>query len=367
MLDRVPQNPGRVLITPENGGEAFYATMERADNPTQEGDRLNKATFLKDETCDLMGLPHTATPNDAFARLTLPDGKYAVKVSVFSPGGIPMAGVTIDGITTMAGSAAVTGSDGTVIGFTTSSSLTLTAVNDRLDINGDQSLAVTLDANVLNAAEIHFTRVSSTSATFSASTKVRFSPDVDSFDCSAIGGGTNGSNGSVKSSYAKGGKGGNAGAVENKANIKNDESAISIVVGGIGGTSQVGNHITALGGGGAVGGSGGYASVSKQTDATKGEDTTTPFMYPPTSVGGAAGGGGAYWRGQGIANNGNGGAPGGGKGNQYASGLTSGLDGSLPGSGGGGGGAYHDDDSDSTTDAGSGKAGLCGIMWRYKS
>ena len=67
MKDRVPVNPGRVLITPENGAAAFYATMNRADNPTQEGDPLNKNTLLKDATAALYGLPNTAVPDEVFA------------------------------------------------------------------------------------------------------------------------------------------------------------------------------------------------------------------------------------------------------------------------------------------------------------
>lgn len=65
MKDRVPANPGRVLITPEGGGAAFYATMTRADNPTQEGDPLNKNTLLKDSTAALFGLGNDAVPDDA--------------------------------------------------------------------------------------------------------------------------------------------------------------------------------------------------------------------------------------------------------------------------------------------------------------
>ena len=42
--DRVPQKPGRVKITPEEG-TAFYATMERADEPIQEGTPLNARNF----------------------------------------------------------------------------------------------------------------------------------------------------------------------------------------------------------------------------------------------------------------------------------------------------------------------------------
>lgn len=64
MQDRVPVNPGRVLITPENGSAAYYATMTRADNPTQEGTPLNKASLLKDATAALFGLGSSAVPDD---------------------------------------------------------------------------------------------------------------------------------------------------------------------------------------------------------------------------------------------------------------------------------------------------------------
>lgn len=64
MKDRVPTNPGRVLITPENGAAAFYATMTRADDPTQEGDPINKRTFLTDATAAMFGLSTNAVPDD---------------------------------------------------------------------------------------------------------------------------------------------------------------------------------------------------------------------------------------------------------------------------------------------------------------
>lgn len=66
MKDRVPVNPGRVLISPENGA-AYYATMSRADNPTQEGTPLNKNSLLKDATAALFGLSADAVPDDVFA------------------------------------------------------------------------------------------------------------------------------------------------------------------------------------------------------------------------------------------------------------------------------------------------------------
>ena len=70
MQDRIPENPGRVLITPENGSTAYYATMTRADNPTQEGTPLNKSSLLKDATAALFGLGADAVPNDVFGVLS---------------------------------------------------------------------------------------------------------------------------------------------------------------------------------------------------------------------------------------------------------------------------------------------------------
>ena len=67
MKDRIPANPGRVLVTPENGGSAYYATLTRADNPTQEGTPLNKANLLTDATAALFGLGANAVPNDVFS------------------------------------------------------------------------------------------------------------------------------------------------------------------------------------------------------------------------------------------------------------------------------------------------------------
>lgn len=69
MRDRVPQKPGRIALTDEQTGETRYYTMTRADNPTEPGTPLNKASLLTDATCSALGLSNTATPNDAFNKL----------------------------------------------------------------------------------------------------------------------------------------------------------------------------------------------------------------------------------------------------------------------------------------------------------
>ena len=44
-VDRVPSKPGRVKITPENGGTPYYAIMERADEPSVAGSPLSAANL----------------------------------------------------------------------------------------------------------------------------------------------------------------------------------------------------------------------------------------------------------------------------------------------------------------------------------
>lgn len=69
MKDRVPLYPGRVTITPVSGQANTY-DMSRADQPTQEGTPLNKATFLKDSTAALFGLGSDAVPDDVLKILS---------------------------------------------------------------------------------------------------------------------------------------------------------------------------------------------------------------------------------------------------------------------------------------------------------
>lgn len=63
MQDRVPLYPGRVTLTPVDGQANTY-DMARADQPTQEGTPLNKATLLKDATAAKFGKDTGAVPDD---------------------------------------------------------------------------------------------------------------------------------------------------------------------------------------------------------------------------------------------------------------------------------------------------------------
>lgn len=63
MQDRVPLYPGRVTLTPVSG-QANTFDLTRADQPTQEGTPLNKASLLKDATAALFGKTNAAVPDD---------------------------------------------------------------------------------------------------------------------------------------------------------------------------------------------------------------------------------------------------------------------------------------------------------------
>lgn len=69
MKDRIPLYPGRVKLNPVTGQENTY-DMVRADEPTQEGTPLNKATLLKDDTAKALGLTSKdPTVNEALLKI----------------------------------------------------------------------------------------------------------------------------------------------------------------------------------------------------------------------------------------------------------------------------------------------------------
>lgn len=80
MKDRVSATPGRMLITPENGQPAFYATVELADNPSVEGTPLNKANLLTDATAALFGLGSDAVPDEVLGIM----GEQSIRVKTLN-------------------------------------------------------------------------------------------------------------------------------------------------------------------------------------------------------------------------------------------------------------------------------------------
>lgn len=118
MKDRIPTKPGRVLLTPEDGSAPFYATLTRADEPTQEGTPLKKANLLSEETeVAIWETAQNRTVNDALKMLSdVAYGRVAsLTLTVNDTEGNPIPDVTVrlDSSPTV-GEDPITGTDGKI-------------------------------------------------------------------------------------------------------------------------------------------------------------------------------------------------------------------------------------------------------------
>lgn len=130
MQDRIALNPGRVLITPESG-ESYYATLTRADNPTQEGTPLNKANLLTDETeAALFGSVSDRTVDQAFKGIAnkinlIMSDMATMTLTVKSKAGNPVPGVLVTGMFSDSGGDVYTNASGVASGYVSAGSVTL--------------------------------------------------------------------------------------------------------------------------------------------------------------------------------------------------------------------------------------------------
>ena len=355
------------------------ANLQRQIDECKKG-LTAKGTIIDSTTAQVLQIAEGSNVDDALLKLAMPEGKYALQITLLSLGGRPIPNIAITGITTITGGAVKTDANGKVFGFATSNPVTITAdLSKFLDLVSTLSQSFTLTSGIVNQGVMTATRTSSAQTLLSSSKSFYFSPDVAEYDWSAIGGGRNGGSGSYSgkpnNNFGYGGGGGNAGGVINQASIAYSNELITAVVGaGNGGTSSVNGTQTPEG---VKGGSGArthtYSSNKTATNATAGE-STTGFLYPPTSVGGSGGGGGAHssaYTSAIDAYSASGGSPGGGSGSN--SNMSDGSNGRSYGSGGGGGyGSVKPEDEGGglrtvVTSGGSGYQGVVGFMWRYKS
>lgn len=281
MQNRVSANPGRVKITPESGGEAYFATVERADNPTVEGTPLNKESLLQDDTCDLLDIPRTSTPNEAFLKLALGAGKYGYTLHFKYPNGAPAAGFAVSGLTSITDEALTTDSTGTVFGVSTSKSITAglnTGYDDLKPVS--QTIASTgiLTEVTITLSYVSFPLFVDTSKT------VKFSPAAPKMNICAVGAG--GSGGAARGyrpsltsdadqGWAMGGSGGYVKTLSNQT-VANKSYACTIGKGGAGKT---------------------VSSASGWHASTGNDGGTTSVLVDGSSILSADGGKGgkAYW------------------------------------------------------------------------
>lgn len=362
------------------------ANLQRQIDECKKG-LTAKGTIVDSTTAQVLQIAEGSNVDDALLKLAMPEGKYALQITLLSPGGRPIPNIAITGITTITGGAVKTDANGKAFGFATANPVTVTAnLSNFVDLTGDTSQSFSLTSGVVNQGVITAKRVSSAQKLFTSSGSFYFSPDVAEYDWSAIGGGHNGAEayGNSWIDYSTGqayqqyqytaGKGGDAGGIINQANVAvSSNPTLNVIVGAAnGGKSSLNGTQT---GNGASGGEGANykdtGGPSHIQSPSKPGSNSGSFLYPPTTVGGAGGGGGnqVYMAGA------NGGSPGGGKGatvdrdyeGTYYIG-TNAAAGTYYGSGGGGAGIVGRGNNyfDKST-PGSGKEGAVGVMWRYKS
>lgn len=383
MQDRVPTYPGRVTLTPVPGQANTY-DLVRADDPTQEGTPLNKATFLQDSTCALLDLPNTAVPNDAFAKLALGTGMYGYLITVVDGFGNPVAGMTVDGIQNRTGGACITDENGQALGVSTETSVSVSVTSPYFDLDSAsqtvQSTGIITSAALTMAVKYEANQ----SVTINTSRTIKFSPAVDEVDFCGIGGGGGGMGGDL---FSAGGGGGGGGNVINLLDYSVSSSdSFSLVIGsggnpggsstspGSGGTTTIAkngeNILTASGGNGADfrraniatgNGNGGLLGMYSRISATNGN--VNLFNDPSLGLPGGGGGGPGAYR-----NNSSttvypgepGGLPYGGSGGQQD------MNGSAAtGPGGGGAGGGFSMSTEHITRGGAGSDGAIIIRMRY--
>lgn len=365
MQDRVPLYPGRVTLTPVDGLTNTY-DMSRADEPTQEGTPLNKATFLKDSTASLIGLPNTALPDDALIALAIGVGYYGFRIKVLLSNGEPAEGLKIEGIMSLDGSDVYTDYNGVAFGKSKSPA-TISIISPFIDQKNLESTVIEPTGTITDTTISLLEQTDIIEITESKTVKI--SQATTSVDITAVGGGGGGGGGSTNetsiSALTSGGGGGGGGYVTTSlgnSTLLLSELIIIIGAGGSAGgkTNKVGqpgtdggttsvqllnsNVITALGGSGgrgknaagSRGGSGngnggGWNTPNKNMEAA---GNGTGYIFNDSSLGLAGGGGG----GGGDTSAHAGGTPYGGTGASYNSGSDSTKSTTGTGFGGGGGG-----------------------------
>ena len=358
MQDRVSLYPGRVKLKPV-AGEADTFDLVRADQPTQEGTPLNKATLLKDATAALLGLPKTAVPDDAFVALVLGQGVYGYRVRVQLADGTPVEGATVSGIQPLTGSTLVTGADGTVLGKSTSASVTIGCSSPYIDQRAPAAQTVTKTGTI---TDVTLTLENITDILkISDSRTAKTSSMLKAIDVTTVGGGGGGGgDSSGASSPLSGGGGGGGGYANTVLNYKVSSATLTfrIGAGGNSSSSTAGSDggMTSLeinggtvcfsaggkGGGLYAGGSLGGSGNGKGGDGSGGSASSktgrsaTKYIFDDTSLGLAGGGGGGgCWPRDGVSYAG--GSPNGGASGYHDSGNFAAVSGSFMGGGGGGG------------------------------
>ncbi|MBE6070213.1 MAG: hypothetical protein E7211_21355 [Clostridium lundense] len=348
-------------------GRNGTVTPQSGDYTAAQVGAYSKAETLDTNARGFLGLASSAVPDDAFVACVLVAKNTAyVHVQVNVNGEPAIAGIKVNGLTTLAGSSPVyTDSDGRVSGMTAASSTTISTEN-YIDLPTG-SVTVSTPIGSVSNVTINLTQASNAEAERTASGTVIFSPYVADADVCCVGGGGGGS--------CVGSGGGGGGYVSNAMAIAVTPNAAYTVTVGAGGASGT-TATTRAGDGGATsfklgsttlananGGQGGGYAGTGATPANGNGNGGTRY-------GGAGGAGTVRKFGETSGTLFGGGGGGGG------SGTTGGAGGSPYGGNGGGknqdgqngkgyGGGGGSDGDGVNNGGGTGYQGVCFIRWRY--
>ena len=355
MTDRNVQFPNRYQLTKVEGTDDIYDLTPAPGTITAEGTMINKSSLLQDITCDVIGIEHTSTPNEAFLALSLGVGRYGYLIHVQYPDGSPAQGFTLTGLNGPDGNTAITNEYGDVVGVSTEQSVTIGIDSPYIDIQ-DVSGQVIESTGNLTRQTITLQFVDPISGvSITNSTTVELSSYVDSIDITAVGGGGGGGMGASNAT----GSGGGGGYVQTVTGVQIGETKSIVIQIGAGGVSVSGTSadggttsvtldetviVTANGGhggtstnishaGGTGNGNGGNAATNA---SVYNGGNGIGYKFNDSSLGVAGGGGGGGGRDSGTYGIAQGGTPYGGNGGSRWD-KVSATSGEGPGGGGGGG------------------------------
>ncbi len=343
-----------------------YDTLYPKTKIEQVEGAYTQQQILADSTKTLYGLESTATPDDLFQKLILPNGKFGFKIIFKFANGSVVSGFAFneDTLHPLANQSLVTDSNGIVFCYADSQSVSATFGTDYFGIV-EQTVQLTADTTKpFTPVTIVLQNDTSLTSMFILDTSKTYKliGNIDEVDMCAVGGGGGGrSNGAGYNGY-----GGGGGYATNLMNYKFSSSASSFAVSiGSGGGNGGGNGgktscmvdgvqvVAAEGGHGASSDSVGNGNGSRSSGKAGGDGTVRVFNDSRLPLPGGGGGLG----------NASGGKDFGGHGSYSAGqGVTGGVAPSGPGGGGGGQdtGDYYGNGSTA------GHAGAVYVRVRYK-
>lgn len=243
MRDRQPKKPGRVKITPESG-EAFYAVMEMADEPTDLGTPPTKENLLSDDAeISLFGTAADRTVSESFlgigAKLKLIMSNVAtITLTVKDQAGNAVKNALVNGVYSESGDAVYTNDSGVASGYVAEGNQTV-SIKDYADIeNSFKTFSVVKGTTITETLTVNrrnFLKVTS-------SKQIKFSGNASTIDESVVGGGGGG-----YSTQGSGGGGGGGYCVVSTGISVEANTLYPVVIGAGGKNGSDGGESSAFG------------------------------------------------------------------------------------------------------------------------